>query len=76
MALTPARSKAVGALYEAICLKTQSIDKSEKEKAVIDHKVYQACLRCYANEVSRTEIKQIINAVVAEFKQSETKNQA
>jgi hypothetical protein len=76
MALTPARSKAVGALYQAICLKTQSIDKSEEDKAVIDHKVYQACLRCYANEVSRTEIKQIINAVVAEFKQPEAKNQA
>jgi hypothetical protein len=75
MSLTPGRSKAVGVLYQTIYLKTQAADKSEEEKAIIDEKIYQACLKCYANDVTRTEIKQIINAVIAEFKQPGAKSQ-
>lgn len=69
MSIDPARSKAIGALYEAISLKLQKVERTEEQKAIIDQRVYQACVRCYANNVSRAEIGQIIKAVSAEYKE-------
>ena len=70
MALPKDRSLAIGQLYEAVRLRSQANDKTEKEKTALDRMVYDACLRCYEQKVTRTDVRVIIDAVVSEFRQA------
>lgn len=70
MTLPKDRSLAIGQLYEAVRLRSAAADKTNEEKAALDREVYEACLRCYEQKVTRTEVRVIIDAVVGEFRQA------
>lgn len=70
MALPKDRSLAIGQLYEAVRQRAQADDKTDEQKAAIDRIVYNACLKCYEQKVTRTQVRSIIDAVVGEFRQT------
>ena len=63
------RSLALGALYQAIMLRSNTVDDSTEEKEKAEKAIYDACQKCYEASISRTELHSIIRAVVAEFRQ-------
>lgn len=69
-AIPETRSLAVGKLHAAIVLRTRANQGTELDKESADKAVYEACLNCYANKISRTEVRTIIQAVASEFKQT------
>ena len=66
MAVPKARSQAVGHLVEAIQLRCKAEKEQDKESARMA--IFQACANCYVENMARTEVKRIIEAVTAEFK--------
>jgi hypothetical protein len=71
MSATLDRSQAIFLLYQAIRIRTTKTGVSETETKAADKKVYDACITCYQKGVGKTQVRQIIKAVAAEFRQTQ-----
>lgn len=61
------RSKAVYRLHSSLVRRSLAVNATEEEKDAATKEIYYACLDCYEQGISRTQVHKIIKSVSAEF---------
>jgi hypothetical protein len=71
MSISPARSQAIARLREAVIVRCNHTIQTIAERENAKKEIHNACVGCYKEGISRTQVQVIVKAIVSEFQIAE-----